>query len=401
MAAARKDPPGDDTAGASKKRRTSDRLSTALSSTGDPATVGDSISDSLEESAPGVVGLPNVPAAVPAAVQGPAIPAAESGKSSQTAKALVPSSERNVDEVAEGVGQGLEMFASMHTPPSTPRKDKGKSTLASPFALRSTSNSPGSPSGPASMVAGASELQVRVPRQVPYGVRHYVSDEVVDRINRAIAYRHNKPITYAASAFPKTFQWGPPSVKGREDVADTEDLSNYVTQGSQMVRIMVIGELCSAFLTGNSNNGGTASIRVKPLLLSDGLRMDDLVKGFSTSSRARLGESNTKGTYMSSKVGEGAVFARIFDARDGFVGKKLMPVLKAGEVRNRDLVYAEAYVQRYWFKSDGKCKYLSDHEGCLDWAKTPYRIGLELVAISLIASHHADDEEEDEPPTGM
>lgn len=61
---------------------------------------------------------------------------------------------------------------------------------------------------------------------------------------------------------------------------------------------MVIGELSSAFLHGNANNGGTASIRVKPLLLSDGLRMDSLVEGFSTSSRgmwSSFGRSLTRG----------------------------------------------------------------------------------------------------------
>lgn len=78
-----------------------------------------------------------------------------------------------------------------------------------------------------------------------------------------------------------------------------------------------------------------------------------------------------------------------------------MPALEANQVRNRDIVYAEACVQRYWLKSDGNRKYLSGHEGCLDWARTPYRIGLELVAISLVASHYVPDEEEAEVPAGM
>lgn len=63
-----------------------------------------------------------------------------------------------------------------------------------------------------------------------------------------------------------------------------------------------------------------------------------------------------------------------------------MDSLTPSDFKSKDIVYAEGYIQRYLLRTDGNKKYLSRDNNCLDWAKIPYRVGLELVAMSLIAS---------------
>lgn len=126
--------------------------------------------------------------------------------------------------------------------------------------------------------ASALLMLIKAYRVLPYGVRNFLNDGVVDRINTAVVCSHREPITYAASTFPKTFTWGPPGVQ------DGQDLSPYVTEGMHMVRLLVVGELVSSYLRGSVDNKGVAAIRVKPLLMSDGLRIDNLIEGFATSS---------------------------------------------------------------------------------------------------------------------
>ena len=68
-----------------------------------------------------------------------------------------------------------------------------------------------------------------------------------------------------------------------------------------------------------------------------------------------------------------------------------MPVLRASDVQPGDVVCVEAYIQRY--------VHFDDHSKPRDgwqWNSIPFRVGLQLRAVSLIASPRDIVEEDDD-----
>ena len=75
------------------------------------------------------------------------------------------------------------------------------------------------------------------------------------------------------------------------------------------------------------------------------------------------------------------MFQSVYDARERFVKKSEMDVLKASEIMPGDIVFVEANIQRY--------VHWDDHSRPRDgwqWGSVPFRIGLQLRAISLLAT---------------
>ena len=90
------------------------------------------------------------------------------------------------------------------------------------------------------------------------------------------------PLLYSVSALPPQLSWGAPPAEPGDD-----DLSPYITLDSRPLRVLIIGEVMQAYLVGSVKNRGSASIRVKPLLTSDGERLDVIFEQFSSSTAGK------------------------------------------------------------------------------------------------------------------
>ena len=56
-------------------------------------------------------------------------------------------------------------------------------------------------------------------------------------------------------------------------------------QGKTKVKLLIIGEVAKSFLRGTEKNRGSCSLNVKPLFQGEAERLEELVKGFSNSSK--------------------------------------------------------------------------------------------------------------------
>ena len=86
------------------------------------------------------------------------------------------------------------------------------------------------------------------------------------------------PLLYSVAALPAQLSWGPAPANPGDD-----DLSAYITLNARPLRVMIIGEVMQAYLVGSEKNRGSASIRVKPLLTTDGERLDVIFEQFPSS----------------------------------------------------------------------------------------------------------------------
>ena len=95
----------------------------------------------------------------------------------------------------------------------------------------------------------------------------------------------NKPdfAFYSISMLPTVLAWG----AGNGTSMPTDD-SRYVVQGDARVKVLFIGEVTKSFLRGTATNRGSCSLNVLPLFKAEAERLDDLVKGFATSSKGLL-----------------------------------------------------------------------------------------------------------------
>ena len=85
---------------------------------------------------------------------------------------------------------------------------------------------------------------------------------------------------YSISKLPSTLTWG----AGNGTSLPSDD-SRFIVEGKTRVRVLIIGEVSKCFLRGTSNNRGSCSLNVVPLYQAEVERLDDLVRGFSTSSK--------------------------------------------------------------------------------------------------------------------
>ena len=60
-----------------------------------------------------------------------------------------------------------------------------------------------------------------------------------------------------------------------------------------------------------------------------------------------------------------------------------MTRLEIDDLVSRDIVAVEAYVQRYVHRQDAP---MQPRGAPIDWDQVPFRVGLELLAISILAS---------------
>lgn len=60
-----------------------------------------------------------------------------------------------------------------------------------------------------------------------------------------------------------------------------------------------------------------------------------------------------------------------------------MKTLLTHEIDSRDIVAVEAFIQRYVHRQDAPFQMRGV---AVDWDKVPFRVGLELLAISLLAT---------------
>lgn len=109
--------------------------------------------------------------------------------------------------------------------------------------------------------------------------RSFMTQACWERLNAAVGAKSDHPLLYSVAALPEQLAWGASPVDN-----DTDDLSGYIVAGDRPLRVLIIGEVVQAYLTGSSKNNGSASIRVRPLLTSEGDRLDTIIQGFSTSS---------------------------------------------------------------------------------------------------------------------
>lgn len=84
------------------------------------------------------------------------------------------------------------------------------------------------------------------------------------------------------------------------------------------------------------------------------------------------------------------VFQEIYDARERFGNKGDMPLLRPSDIQGGDFVCVEANIQRYVHYED----HSRPRDGWL-WSTVPYRIGLQLRSVSLIATPRDIVDEDD------
>ena len=82
---------------------------------------------------------------------------------------------------------------------------------------------------------------------------------------------------------PAVLAWGP----GNGSTIATDE-SRFVVESKGMVRVLIIGEVAKCFLRGTSTNRGSCSLNVLPIFQAELERMENLVKGFATSSKGLL-----------------------------------------------------------------------------------------------------------------
>ena len=115
---------------------------------------------------------------------------------------------------------------------------------------------------------------------LPYGFRDCLSDATVDRLNVAVNLCLAGSAYYSISQLPTVLTWG----SGTGTSIPTDN-SRFIVQGELRVRVLIIGEVTKTFLRGTAKNRGSCSLNVKPLFKAEADRLEDLVKGFSTSSK--------------------------------------------------------------------------------------------------------------------
>ena len=112
------------------------------------------------------------------------------------------------------------------------------------------------------------------------GVRECLSDDALARMNVAVNLNKPELSYYSISKLPSTLTWGP----GNGTSLPSDD-SRFMVEGKVRVRVLIIGEVSKCFLRGTSNNRGSCSLNVVPLYQAEVDRLDDLIRGFSTSSK--------------------------------------------------------------------------------------------------------------------
>ncbi|KAK7685937.1 hypothetical protein QCA50_010746 [Cerrena zonata] len=263
---------------------------------------------------------------------------------------------------------------------------------ATPTPTRSRTKTYTSPTKvvPATIVRAVTTLASVPFRPLPLGFRPYLTDDAVQRLNKALRYSSQVPPVYAVSRLPEKLFW---ATRPEEPEID---MSQYIMQGKHRVKVLVIGEIKKGYLMGTVTNKGSASVKIKPLLVADGNRLDTIMKGFATSSAVVDPQINAVGLHMSKSVGVNNVFfTDLYDGRDGYKKKTEMEKLTMDQFRPADIVFAEGYIQRYCYWVDGKKKMDGD---AVDWAQSPYRVGIELTALSLVATPRDFEVESEEEP---
>ena len=96
----------------------------------------------------------------------------------------------------------------------------------------------------------------------------------------AVLFSRPRSAYYSISQLPTVLTWG----AGNGTSVSTDD-SRFIIQDGERVRLLIIGEVTKAFLRGTAKNRGSCSLNVVPLFKADCNRLEDLVKGFSTSSK--------------------------------------------------------------------------------------------------------------------
>ena len=107
-----------------------------------------------------------------------------------------------------------------------------------------------------------------------------MSDGAVDRANKAVKLKRPELSFYSIAQLPSALTWGP----GNGTSVPTDD-SRFMLEGKTRIRVLIVGEVTKSFLRGTANNRGSCSLNVIPLFQAEADRLDDLVKGFSTSSK--------------------------------------------------------------------------------------------------------------------
>ena len=115
---------------------------------------------------------------------------------------------------------------------------------------------------------------------LPYGFLDCLSDDVVDRINQAVKLNRSDVFYYSIANLPSVLTWG----AGLGTSVPTDD-SRFIMQGKGKVKILIIGRVTKSYLRGTERNRGSCSLNVVPLFEAERERLDDLVKGFSSSSK--------------------------------------------------------------------------------------------------------------------
>ena len=87
---------------------------------------------------------------------------------------------------------------------------------------------------------------------------------------------------YSISQLPTVLTWGP----GNGTSVSTDE-SRFIIQAGDKVRVLIVGEITKSFLRGTAKNRGSCSINIAPLLKAEADRLDNLIKGFSTSSKRK------------------------------------------------------------------------------------------------------------------
>ena len=118
---------------------------------------------------------------------------------------------------------------------------------------------------------------------MPYGIRKCLPDHVVDRLNNAVTLCKPDLAFYSISMLPTVLAWGP-----GEGTSIPTDESRFVVEPKGVVRVLLIGEVTKSFLRGTSTNRGSCSLNILPIFQAERERVEDLVKGFATSSKGLL-----------------------------------------------------------------------------------------------------------------
>ena len=118
---------------------------------------------------------------------------------------------------------------------------------------------------------------------MPYGFRDCLSDGVVDRINHAVKLDRPDLAWYSIAHLPSVLAWGP----GNGTSVPTDD-SRFIMQGTTRMRVLIVGQVAKAYLRGTERNRGSCSLNVVPLFEAETERLEELLKGFSSSSKGML-----------------------------------------------------------------------------------------------------------------